>query len=147
MSNQPVGNPQSAIRDPQSGDLVEVEIVKIVPRGFGLAFVPGLTIFVALAVAGDKVVVRLTELKGKTAFAEIESIIEPSPERITPPCPYVGRCGGCDFQQMTYAAQLEAKVGIIRDNLHRIAKLDYEGEIPVIASPHEFQYRLRAQWH
>ena len=129
------------------GDLIEVEIVKIVPRGLGLAFAEGLTVFVALAVPGDKVRVRLTEIKGKTGFAEIEEIIEPGPDRITPPCPYVGTCGGCDFQQMTYAAQLEAKVGIIRDNLHRIGKIDYENEIEVVASPAEFGYRLRAQWH
>src|SRR5688500_5315801 len=95
-----------------TGDLIEVEIKKIVPRGFGLAFVEGLTVFVALSVPGDKLIVRLREIKGKTAFAEVEKIIEPSPQRITPPCPYVGTCGGCDFQQMTYAAQLEAKVGI-----------------------------------
>ena len=129
------------------GQIIEVEIVKIVPRGLGLAFAEGLTVFVALAVSGDTVRVRLTEIKGKTAFAEIEEIITPGPQRITPPCPYVGRCGGCDFQQMTYAAQLEAKVGIIRDNLHRIGKIDYESEIPIIGSPAEFGYRLRAQWH
>ena len=129
------------------GDLIDVEIKKIVPRGFGLAFADGLTVFVALAVAGDRVRVRLMEIKGKTAFAEIEEIILPSPHRIVPPCSYVGRCGGCDFQQMTYEAQLGAKVGIIRDNLHRIGKIEYEEEIAVIASPKDFQYRLRAQWH
>ena len=128
-------------------DILEVEIKKIVPRGLGLAFVEGLTIFVSLPAPGDVVRVRLTEIKGKTAFAEIEEIIQPGPHRIQPPCPYVGTCGGCDFQQMTYAAQLEAKVGIIRDNLHRIGKLDYERDIPVVASPAEFGYRLRAQWH
>src|SRR5687768_9516454 len=83
------------------GDSLEVEIVKIVPGGYGLAFAENITIFVALAVAGDRLVVRLREIKGKTAFAEIEAIITPSVDRITPPCPYVGRCGGCDFQQMT----------------------------------------------
>ena len=131
----------------QVGDLIDVDIKKIVPRGLGLSFVEGLTIFVALAAPGDIVSVRLTEIKGKTAFAEIEKIIEPGPQRIIPPCPYVGTCGGCDFQQLTYAAQLEAKVGIIRDNLHRIGKIEFEDEIPIIASPAEFGYRLRAQWH
>lgn len=129
------------------GEIIEVEIVKIVPRGFGLAFVEGLTVFVALAVAGDRLKVRIAEMKGKTAFAEIEEIVTPSPQRVTPPCPYVGRCGGCDFQQMTYAAQLEAKVGIIQDNLKRIGKVEYEKEIAVIPSPDVFGYRLRAQWH
>lgn len=117
------------------------------PGGHGLAFVEGLTIFVDLAVPGDRLYVQLREIKGKIAFADIESIIEPAESRIEPPCPYVGVCGGCNFQQMTYAAQLEAKIGIIRDCLHRIGKFDYEAEIPVIASPAEFQYRLRAQWH
>ncbi|PYS97919.1 MAG: hypothetical protein DMF63_17850 [Acidobacteria bacterium] len=129
------------------GDLLEVDIKKIVPGGYGLAFAENLTVFVVLAVTGDKVQVRLEEIKGKTAFAEIEKIIEPGSKRIQPPCPYVGRCGGCDFQQMRYDAQLESKIGIIRDNLHRIGKIEYENEIAIIPSPNEFGYRLRAQWH
>lgn len=122
-------------------------VEKLVPGGYGLAFAEGLTLFVALAVAGDRLRVQIREIKGKIAFAEVESVVEPATARIEPPCPYVGRCGGCDFQQMTYAAQLEAKVGIIRDSLHRIGKLDHEPEIPIISSSHEFGYRLRAQWH
>ena len=129
------------------GELLEVEIKKIVPGGYGLAFAEGLTIFVVLAVAGDNVSVRLTEIKGKTAFAVIDQIIAPAPQRIEPPCPYVGRCGGCDFQQMTYAEQLEAKIGIIQDNLHRIGKIEFADDIKIIPSPNEFGYRLRAQWH
>jgi len=129
------------------GDLLEVRVEKIVPRGLGLAFAEELTIFVPLAVAGDVLSVRIAQLKGKTAFAEIESVIVPSPHRITPPCEYFGACGGCDFQQMNYPAQLAAKVGIIRDNLHRIGKIEFESEIPIIPSPAEFGYRLRAQWH
>jgi 23S rRNA (uracil1939-C5)-methyltransferase len=48
---------------------------------------------------------------------------------------------------MTYTAQLDAKVGMIRDNLQRIGKIVYENAIPIIPSPQEFGYRLRAQWH
>ncbi|HEY2847349.1 MAG TPA: methyltransferase, partial [Pyrinomonadaceae bacterium] len=129
------------------GDVLDVRIEKIVPGGHGLAFADGLTLFVDLSAVGDRVRVRLREVKGKIAFAEIESVIEPAPSRVEPPCPYVGRCGGCNFQQMTYSAQLEAKLGILRDCLHRIGKLDYEGEIAMIPSPQEFGYRLRAQWH
>ena len=129
------------------GDVLDVRIEKIVAGGHGLAFAEGLTLFVDLATVGDRVRARLREVKGKIAFAEIETVVEPAPARIAPPCPYVGRCGGCNFQQMTYPAQLEAKLGILRDCLHRIGKLDYEGEIPIIPSPQEFGYRLRAQWH
>jgi 23S rRNA (uracil1939-C5)-methyltransferase len=131
----------------QQEDLVEVTIEKIVPGGHGLAFAEGLTLFVDLAVPGDRLKVRLRDMKGKIAFAEIESIVEPAAARIEPPCPYVGTCGGCNFQQMTYPAQLDAKIGIIRDCLQRIGKFEYEPEIPIITGSAEFQYRLRAQWH
>ena len=129
------------------GDMLDVRVEKIVPGGHGLAFAEGLTIFVDLAAVGDRLHVELREVKGKLAFADIHSIIEPSDARIEPPCPYVGRCGGCNFQQMRYEAQLAAKVGIIRDCLHRIGKFEYEREIPIVASPAEFGYRQRAQWH
>lgn len=129
------------------GSVLEVAIERIVPRGFGIGFAEGLTVFVALAVKGDRVRIRIDQLKGKTAFAEIVEVVEPGPERITPPCRYFGECGGCDFQQMTYAEQLASKVEIIRDCLHRIAKVEFVEEIEVIASPAEFGYRSRAQWH
>ena len=129
------------------GDRLEVAIQKIVPRGLGLAFAENLTIFVPLSAPGDRLAVKIFQLKGKTAFAEIESVIQPSPVRIEPPCPYFGKCGGCDFQQMTYDAQLSAKLDMIRDSLKRIGKIDYEKDIPIIASPKQFEYRTRAQWH
>jgi len=131
----------------KTGEIVEVKITKIVPNGYGLGFADGLTVFVALAAAGDDLRVKLNQIKGKTAFAEIVEIITPSEERIAPPCVYFGKCGGCDFQQMNYAAQLDAKVGIIRDCLVRIGKINYEREIEVIASPKPFEYRARAAWH
>jgi 23S rRNA (uracil1939-C5)-methyltransferase len=129
------------------GDILDVRVEKIVPGGHGLAFAEGLTLFVDLAAPGDRLHVELREIKGKLAFADIHSIIEASDARVEPPCPYVGICGGCNFQQMSYEAQLAAKVGIIRDCLHRIGKFEYDREIPIIASPAEFGYRLRAQWH
>jgi 23S rRNA (uracil1939-C5)-methyltransferase len=131
----------------KSGKTFEVTVEKIVPGGYGLGFAEGLTVFVALAAAGDRVRVRAREKKGKIVFAEIVEILQPSSERQTPPCPYFGRCGGCDFQQMNYAAQLRAKVGIIRDSLERVGKINYAREIPIIASPDDLNYRLRAQWH
>lgn len=128
------------------GKTLDVTIEKIVPNGFGLAFADNLTVFVSLAAAGDKLRVKINQVKGKTAFAEIVEIIEPSTERIKPPCVYFGRCGGCDFQQLNYEAQLRAKVGIIKDCLTRIGKISYEKEIEIIPSPKEFGYRSRAQW-
>ncbi len=132
---------------PENNETFDVPIQKIVPNGFGLAFAENLTIFVSLAAAGDKLRVKVREKKGKIAFAEIVEILEPSADRTEPKCAYFGRCGGCDFQQMNYAAQLDAKVGIVRDCLTRIGKINYEKEIPIAGSPREYGYRSRAQWH
>ncbi len=117
------------------------------PNGFGLAFAENLTVFVALAAKGDRLLIKIIQTKGKTAFAEIVEILEPSPDRTEPRCPYFGRCGGCNFQQLNYAAQLEAKVAIVRDCLTRIGKINYEKDIPIIGSPRDYEYRSRAQWH
>ncbi len=133
----------------KGGEIIDVTIEKIVPNGYGLGFAEGLTVLVSLAAAGDRLRVKIIQKKGKTAFAEIEEVLAPSPDRNLPPCPYfgVGRCGGCDFQQMNYDAQLRAKVGILQDSLTRIGKINFDGEIEIIASPKPFAYRSRAQWH
>ena len=123
-----------------------VEIERILPGGMGLAHAQGKTVFVSLAAPGDRVRVRVEREQGNVLFASIEEILEPSPFRIEPPCPYFGRCGGCDFQQLTYEAQLSAKSEIIRDCLHRIARLENIPEIVVTPSPNNWRYRMRATW-
>ena len=126
-------------------DLI-VDVERILPGGMGLAHAAGKTVFVSLAAPGDRVRVRIDRQQGDLLFASIAEIITPSPSRIEPPCPYFGRCGGCDFQQLTYEAQLAAKAEIIRDCLHRIARLENIPEIVVTGSPHEWRYRVRATW-
>jgi 23S rRNA (uracil1939-C5)-methyltransferase len=126
---------------------LEVTIERIVPLGYGLAHGDGLTIFVALAAPGDRLRVTITEVKGNIAFAEIDEVLEGGPERVPGPCPYFTVCGGCDFQQMTYAEQLASKISIIRDCLRRIGRIQEEIPIGIIGSPKEFGYRSRAQWH
>lgn len=131
----------------QRFEFVDVTIERIVPNGYGIGFANGLTVFVSLAVAGDVVRARITQKKGRVVFAEIEEILQPSEDRAAPACEYFGRCGGCDFQQMNYAAQIAAKSGIIRDSLRRIGKIEWPHDITVVASPSELGYRSRAQWH
>ena len=124
---------------------MEVEIERILPGGVGLAHTEGRTLFVSLAAPGDVVRVKVEREQGNVLFATIEEVVKPSPVRVEPPCPYFGRCGGCDFQQLTYEAQLAAKSDIIRDCLHRIAKLDID-KVTVRPSPSQWRYRLRATW-
>jgi 23S rRNA (uracil1939-C5)-methyltransferase len=132
--------------DSQYPSTFEVEIERLLPGGVGLAHAEGLTLFVSLAAPGDTVRVQVDRLRGKVAFASIVEVIKPSPVRVEPPCPYFGRCGGCDFQQLDYETQLQAKVEIIRDCFHRIANIDDHPEIAIHASPKQWQYRARANW-
>jgi tRNA/tmRNA/rRNA uracil-C5-methylase (TrmA/RlmC/RlmD family) len=90
--------------------------------------------------------VQVEREQGNVLFASVVEVLTPSPVRIEPPCPYFGRCGGCDFQQLTYEAQLAAKAGIITDCLQRIARLDQLPNITVHPSPKNWRYRVRATW-
>lgn len=129
-----------------TGEILEVQVERILPGGAGLAHAEGRTILVGLAAPGDRLRVRVERLSGRVAFASIREVLAPSPVRVEPPCPYFGRCGGCDFQQLAYAAQLEAKVAIIRDCLRRVARVEPPGEIPITPAPAAWRYRSRAQW-
>ena len=125
---------------------LEVEIERMLPGGVGLAHAEGLTLFVSLAAPGDLLRIQIDRIQGKVGFASIVEVVKPSPVRVEPPCPYFGLCGGCDFQQLTYEAQLKAKVEIIQDCLHRIARIDSPLEIAIHPSPNEWHYRGRAMW-
>ena len=143
---QPERASQRETRALPDGEEVEVTIERLLPGGLGLAHTNNQTILVALSAPGDRVRARIRNRRGAVAFASIVEVLSPSPARIEPPCPYFGRCGGCDFQQLTYEAQLAAKIEIIRDCLRRIARLEPPAEIPITPSPAVWRYRSRAQW-
>ena len=125
---------------------MRVEIERILPGGVGLAHAEGKTVFVSLAAPGDRLRVQVEREQGNVLFASVVEVLTPSPVRVEPPCPYFGRCGGCDFQQLTYEAQLAAKADIISDCLQRIARLDHVPDITVHPSPNNWRYRVRATW-
>lgn len=122
-------------------------IERIVGEGRGIGFAEGLTVFVPLTAPGDRVRARLTRQTGRVAWGVIEEIIEPSPRRVEPGCPYFGVCGGCDLQQLSYTDQLKAKEDMIADSLRRIAKVQLPAPVPLTWAP-EFAwgYRSRAEW-
>jgi len=129
------------------GDLLEVRVERIVPRGFGIAFAERLTVLIPLSVPGDELTVRIVEIKKRLAFAEIVEIKHPGARRVPAPCPYFGTCGGCNFQQMDYIAQLAAKREIVADCLRRLGKIEIKADIPIVPSPNPWGYRSRARWH
>ena len=85
----------------------------------------------------------MTDSKGNYAFGETVRLLQPSPLRQTPPCPYINDCGGCPWQQVQYAAQLKAKEQNVADALRRIGKLEGFELRPIVTSPREYHYRRR----
>jgi 23S rRNA (uracil1939-C5)-methyltransferase len=125
-------------------------IEKMIYGGDGLARLPadehgrGKAVFVPFVLAGEKIEASLTEQKPGFARARAESIVEASPHRVAPACPYFARCGGCHYQHASYEHQLESKKEILRETLRRTAKLDLPFEIQVHASP-PWNYRNRSR--
>ncbi|QQS33807.1 MAG: class I SAM-dependent RNA methyltransferase [Acidobacteriota bacterium] len=137
-------------KNPEIGGLVDrvtLSIDRIVPGGLGIGFADGMTFFVPLTAPGDVIVAEVTRRKGKIAWCEIEELIESGPQRIEPPCPHYGLCGGCNFQHLTYSEQIAAKREIVRDCLRRIGGIEMPDLAIVFESPKQFGYRTRVRWH
>src|SRR5271170_2411089 len=124
---------------------MEVRIEKLVYGGDGLAHHDGATVFVPLVLPGELVRIAPTARKKKFVRGRLEHVVEASPERVAAPCPYFGRCGGCQYQHMPYEAQIRYKAEILRETLGRIGRIQWTGPIETHASP-PFGYRNRAQW-
>ncbi len=127
------------------GQVLSILIEKLVDGGAGLGRCEGRVVFVHGVCPGERVRARITTVKKSYVEAEMESVDQPSPDRIPPPCPVFEECGGCQWQQLDYPAQLRAKVEILRENLRRIGKIDAPDLLPPIPSPHAFEYRTRIQ--
>jgi 23S rRNA (uracil1939-C5)-methyltransferase len=112
---------------------------------YGVGRRKGQAIFVPMTAPGDEVMVRIVERRKNYALGEITEIIRPSPSRQTPPCPYFGACGGCQWQHVTYSTQLAAKEKNVEDALRRIGKLEDFELFPIIRSPGEYHYRRRVR--
>ena len=126
-------------------DTVTLEIDALSYGPYGIGRLEGKAVMVSHTAPGDTVEARIIEAKGRYAVGEATRIITPSAFRQTPPCPYVGDCGGCSWQHLRYAAQLKAKQQSAADALHRIGKLaDFELR-PIISSAAEYHYRRRVR--
>ncbi|MCL2367431.1 MAG: 23S rRNA (uracil(1939)-C(5))-methyltransferase RlmD [Oscillospiraceae bacterium] len=111
--------------------------------GAGVARIDGQVVFVKGAMDGETCEIRILRVAKQMAWAKIETIISPSPQRITPVCPAFGPCGGCDFQHMTYEEELRLKRQRVIDALARVGDLDIPvGEI--IAAERQDSYRNKA---
>ncbi len=113
--------------------------------GHGVGRHQGKVVFVEQSCPGDLVDVRLTQRKKRMDLGRIESLLEASPKRRTPPCPHAETCGGCSWQSISYEEQLKQKAAILSDHLMRLGGF----EAPTISRIHgeEFGFRRKARFH
>jgi 23S rRNA (uracil1939-C5)-methyltransferase len=126
---------------------VDLKIEDIAFGGKGVARENGKAVFVPFTIEGELVSANITREKKQFAEAEIVDLREGSAHRVAPPCPYFGSCGGCAYQHIDYAHQLEIKARQVRDALQRIGKLKDVPMRPMIPSPGEYAYRNRITVH
>ena len=134
----------------QKNDVAVINIEDIGINGEGIGKCDGYTLFVKDAVPGDRVEVKVMKAKKNYGYARLMRILEPSPFRVAPRCPFARRCGGCQIQEMAYDRQLAFKEQKVRDDLVRIGGLDRElvdrVMEPVVGMEEPFGYRNKAQF-
>lgn len=133
----------------QSDDLIELELTTMAHGGSAIGRYAGRAIFVPYAIPGERITARITQDKGRFAYAEGVTLLEGSEARVLPRCPHFGprRCGGCHWQHIDYPAQLVFKQQIVSDQLARIGGIAAPPVLPIIPSPDPWQYRTHVTLH
>ncbi len=136
---------------PTIGEKLSLTIHDVAFGGEGVGRVDEFVVFVPFVIAGEVVEAEITEVKKSFARARLLRVIVPSPDRVEPACRYFGKCGGCQYQHVDYAAQARLKHKQIADLFERIGKLRASVVAPVIPCPQPYGYRnrimIRSQWN
>jgi len=123
-----------------------VEISDLAFGGRGVAKIDGLVIFVDQAAPLDRMNVRITRKRKNYLEARPVEVLQPSPLRVDPPCPYSGTCGGCKCQFLQYESQLDSKRRQVSEALAHIAQMPATNVHPTVASPSIFHYRNKMEF-
>lgn len=128
---------------------ITLDLTNIAHGGSAIGRYEGRAIFVPYGIPGERVEVQIVQDKGRFAIAEIVEVLEEAPYRVEPPCPYFGQggCGGCQFQMIDYAKQLEFKQQIVRDQITRLGGIADAVVHPTLPSPSPYHYRSHATFH
>ncbi|WP_088891212.1 23S rRNA (uracil(1939)-C(5))-methyltransferase RlmD [Leptolyngbya ohadii] len=130
----------------QQGQLLDLTISDLNHDGSGVGRWQGRVIFVPDTVPGDRLWVRLLRVKPTYAYGKLHEIIEPSEHRVRPGCIVADKCGGCQWQQIDYAYQLEAKRNLVIQDLERIGGFVQPPVNPVLAVSSALDYRNKATY-
>ena len=126
----------------------ELELTAMAHGGSALGRHEGRVIFVPYTIPGETVRVELVEARTRWGRGRLLEILDPSPHRVEPPCPYFGpeKCGGCHFQQISYEAQAEYKRDVVVDQLARLGGLHDANVQEIIGAAQPWAYRNHAQF-
>ena len=135
----------------QQDEILKVTITDLSNTGDGVGRWEDRVVFVPNTVPGDEMRVKMTKVKATHGFGIPAGIIKPSPERVRPACIVADKCGGCQWQQVSYEKQLEAKHHLVVDTLVRIGKLPVGGSDgirvdPVMGAEKQLGYRNKATY-
>jgi len=105
---------------PEKNSTQIIQIESVTAKGFGVGHINGFTVFVDGGLPGDELKIHMLKAKSRYGYGKIIEILRPSTHRIESPCPIFDRCGGCQWQNCDYKAQLGFKKQIVIDALERI---------------------------
>ncbi len=114
-------------------------------EGEGVGKIDNFTVFVAGAVIGEKVKIKIVKISKNFAFGKLLEIIEASPSRIEPVCSIYKSCGGCNIQHIDYKAQLDFKTNRVIQVINRIGKLEEVIIHPTLGMESPYNYRNKVQ--
>lgn len=125
---------------------IELRIDCLGNLGQGIARVDGWVVFVAYALPGERVRARVFRNQKSYSEADLLEVLEPSRDRVAPLCPLFGECGGCQYQNLAYPAQLAEKREQVAGLLRHMAGVEFPVD-EVVPSPRPYHYRSKITPH
>jgi 23S rRNA (uracil1939-C5)-methyltransferase len=122
-----------------------IDITAMTFGPFGVGRLDGKSVMVPHSVAGDSLEVTIQAERGGYSIARIDRVVTPGPGRRMPPCPFLPRCGGCDWQQIAYPEQIRWKAQIIAQEFQHSLGVELDTATLVEPSELEFGYRSRVR--